>query len=144
MFAGTIDMDKSALNPSDRVELIAPAGSLSIHHARLVHGSAPNRSGLNRSILFYEITSADAYPIMGGMTEFSSLEEFDRRLLCGASTIEPRLEPVPVRIPLPQPSTQGSIYENSKGQCDSRVQRGLRCPGAAKHAAFVDCRSDRS
>jgi hypothetical protein len=51
---------------------------------------------------------------MGAMTPFPSLEAFDHKLLCGSGTLEPRLEPVPVRIPLPQPSTQGSIYEIQK------------------------------
>jgi len=111
VFAGTIDLQASGLDVSDAVALSAPAGSISLHHARLVHGSDTNRSRLDRSILFYEIVCADAYPVMGAMTPFTSLEEFDQRLLCGEGTIEPRLENVPVRIPLPQPSTQGSIYE---------------------------------
>jgi hypothetical protein len=35
-------------------------------------------------------------------------------LLCGTATITPRLADVPVRIPQPQPPTQGSIYEIQK------------------------------
>ena len=30
-------------------------------------------------------------------------------------TIEPRVKPIPVRIPLPQPDARGSIYEIQKG-----------------------------
>lgn len=114
VFAGTVDLQACGLDASEAVKLTAPAGSMSLHHARLVHGSDANRAQRDRSILFYEITCADAYPIMGAMTQLPSLEEFDRRLLCGNGTLEPRLEPVPVRIPLPQPSTQGSIYEIQK------------------------------
>ena len=35
--------------------------------------------------------------------------------MSGTGTIEPRLEAVPVRLPLPPAATQGSIYENQKG-----------------------------
>jgi hypothetical protein len=48
------------------------------------------------------------------MSPFESLEEYDSRLLCGEPTITPRLVEVPVRIPQPQPATQGSIYEIQK------------------------------
>jgi phytanoyl-CoA hydroxylase len=33
----------------------------------------------------------------------------------GSGTIEPRLESVPVRLPLPPAAAQGSIYENQRG-----------------------------
>ena len=59
--------------------------------------------------------AADAFPIMGGMTPFGSIEEYDSRILCGRPTKEPRLEPVPVRIPQPQPEKAGSIYEIQSG-----------------------------
>ena len=36
-------------------------------------------------------------------------------MLCGKSTITPRLRDIPVRIPLPQPDSRGSIYEIQKG-----------------------------
>jgi hypothetical protein len=51
------------------------------------------------------------------MSKFEGMEEYDSRLLCGTPTITPPLTDVPVRIPQPQPATQGSIYE---------IQRALR------------------
>ena len=33
-------------------------------------------------------------------------------MICGKSTIEPRFEKVPVRMPYPPAINQGSIYEN--------------------------------
>lgn len=113
-FAGAMDIAAAGLDLADAVTLTGPAGSISIHHARTVHGSALNRSERDRRILFYEVTAADAFPICGTMSPFGSLEDYDTRLLCGASTITPRLAPVPVRIPQPQPPTQGSIYEIQK------------------------------
>jgi len=58
--------------------------------------------------------AADAFPIAGSRMRYGSLEEFNFRLLCGPPTLEPRLAPVPVRIPYPEAPTQGSIYEVQK------------------------------
>lgn len=35
-------------------------------------------------------------------------------MLCGTPTQEPRLEPIPVRVPQPQPEKNRSIYEVQK------------------------------
>lgn len=113
-FAGAIDMATSGLDMKDAVPLMGPAGSISIHHARIVHGSALNVSTRDRRILFYEMMAADAFPLFGNQHIPATLAEHDSKLLCGDSIIEPRLENVPVRIPLPMPPTQGSIYEVQK------------------------------
>jgi len=111
VFAGAVDLADCGLDPDKALGLTGPAGTISLHHVRLLHGSEQNRSAHDRSMLFYEIACADAFPIMGAMSELTTLQAYDSKLLCGVGTLEPRLEPVPVRIPLPQPRTQGSIYE---------------------------------
>ncbi len=108
-FSGAIAA--SAVDAGKAVALTAPAGSISLHHVRLVHGSDLNRSGRDRRLLLYEITAADAFPIMGALSKLPSIDEYDSRLLCGEPTLEPRLAPVPVRIPQPAPTDFGSIYE---------------------------------
>lgn len=114
VFAGTMDLEACGLDIADAVKLTAPAGSISLHHARIVHGSAPNTSARDRGVIFFEMMAADAFPIFGSMTKSPSIEEYDSRMLCGVSTKEPRLEKVPVRIPQPQPEKAGSIYEVQK------------------------------
>ena len=94
---------------------MGPAGSVSIHHGRIVHGSALNTSNRARRILFYEMMAADAFPIMGSMTRWNGIEDYDTRMLCGKSTLNPRLKDIPVRIPQPQPDVPISIYEIQKG-----------------------------
>jgi ectoine hydroxylase-related dioxygenase (phytanoyl-CoA dioxygenase family) len=111
VFAGAMDLDACGLDIADAVELKGPAGSISIHHGRIVHGSALNRSSSDRRILFLEMMAADAFPVMGGMTQFDGIEDYNSRMLCGETTLEPRLENVPVRIPRPQPEENKSIYE---------------------------------
>ena len=114
-FCGAIDMAASGIDPADAVALTGPAGSVSFHHVRTLHGSDLNRSNQDRALLLYEITSADAWPIQGSMSPVGDLESYDSKLLCGDPTITPRLADVPVRIPLPGPEKEGSIYENQKG-----------------------------
>lgn len=111
VFAGAMDLDACGFDIADAVELNGPAGSISIHHGRVVHGSALNRSSSDRRMLFYEMMAADAFPVMGGMTRFEGIEDYNSRLLCGKPTLAPRVEDVPVRIPQPQPETNRSIYE---------------------------------
>ena len=113
-FVGAMDLEASGLDPADAVPLTGPAGSLTIHHARIVHGSALNTSARDRRILFLEMMAADAFPVMGGRGAWTSLEEFDARMLCGRTTMEPRMQAVPMRVAFPDPPHKGSIYEFQK------------------------------
>ena len=115
VFVGAVDLTSNGLNVDDATRLMGPAGSISIHHGRVLHGSALNTSNRDRRMLFFEIMAADAFPVMGSMTTFDGIEDYDERMLCGRPTLEPRLDPVPVRIPLPQPAKAGSIYEVQSG-----------------------------
>ena len=114
VFAGTIDLAAHGLDPRKATKLMAPAGSISIHHARIIHGSDTNRSSRDRGVIFYEMMAADAFPVFGAMGVAASWEEYEARMLCGSPTREPRLEPVPVRVPQPQPAANQSIYEVQK------------------------------
>ena len=114
VFCGAVDLEAEGLDIADAVPLMGPAGSISIHHARVLHGSALNTSTKDRRIIFYEMMAADAFPIVGGRGKWEGIEEFDERLLCGTGTLEPRVTPCPVRISFPDAPTQGSIYEVQK------------------------------
>ena len=114
VFAGGINMKRSGLDPADAVPLTGPAGSISIHHARIIHGSAQNLSDSPRRLMFFEVMAADAFPVMGGMTRFETIETYNELMLCGAPTLAPRLADVPIRVPQPQPDRNRSIYEIQK------------------------------
>ena len=107
-FCGAVD--PAAIEPeiARAVPLVGSAGSMSFHHVRLLHGSAQNASDQPRALLLYEYAAADAWPLMG-VSDFAG---FNARLVTGPATIEPRVTPVPVRMPLPPALHQGSIYEN--------------------------------
>ncbi len=114
VFAGAMDLEAEGLSLDEAVPLQGPAGSISIHHARIAHGSALNTSTKDRRIIFYEMMAADAFPVVGGRGKWEGLEEFDSRMLCGEPTLEPRVTPCPLRIAYPDGPTQGSIYEVQK------------------------------
>ena len=110
-FAGMVDPVDIGPQIERAVALTGRAGSMSFHHVRALHGSALNTSNRSRNLLLYEVAAADAWPILG-VTDF---DEFNARLLAGKPSVEPRLAPVPVRLPLPPAARQGSIYENQTG-----------------------------
>jgi phytanoyl-CoA hydroxylase len=93
--------------PENAVPIELRAGGISIHHVRTLHASAPNVSSRPRRLYLVQYCAVDAWPLSG----VGDLNRFNADILRGEPTIEPRLAPVPVRIPLPQPARQGSIYE---------------------------------
>ena len=114
VFCGAMDLAADGFDMKDAVPLAGPAGSISIHHARIVHGSALNTSTRDRRIIFFEMMAADAFPIVGGRGGFVDWDEFNGRMLCGRPTLEPRIVPCPVRASYPDAPSQGSIYEVQK------------------------------
>jgi len=111
VFCGAIDVEAAGLDLGRAVKLTGPAGSISLHHARLVHGSDINRSGRDRGLLLYELCAGDAWPLVGTMTSYGDYQSFQGRLLCGEPSNQPRLAAVPVRIPAPFPANAASIYQ---------------------------------
>jgi phytanoyl-CoA hydroxylase len=107
-FCGAIDPVAVKLPYDQAVAVTGKAGSASFHHVRLVHGSAQNSSDQPRQLLLYECGAADAWPLVN----FTTFEEYEGRMLRGESTIEPRVEKVPMRMPFPPALNPGSIYEN--------------------------------
>jgi ectoine hydroxylase-related dioxygenase (phytanoyl-CoA dioxygenase family) len=132
-FCGAIDPANLAwsgggLDLSRAMPCLGKAGSVTVHHVRAVHGSATNFSGRERRFLLFQYRAADAWPLLGFA---GGIEKFDELLLAGEPTLEPRLAPVPVRLPLPPAEHQGSIYEN---QCAS----GRRYFAAADRAVAAE------
>ena len=107
-FSGAIDPVKNPIDFSAAVPLVGTAGSMTFHHVRAVHGSAPNRSVRPRNLLLFQFAANDAFPLVHPIGDLAS---FDRMIVTGEPTIEPRVTEVPVRMPLPPAPQEGSIYE---------------------------------
>ena len=109
-FAGAIDIEKNSIDLSKTVEVTGKAGSITIHHARLLHASKPNNSNSMRKFLLWEFAANDAWPLMG----INNYNDFNKNIISGDIINTPRLSNVPVRMPLPAALNQGSIFENQK------------------------------
>ncbi len=120
VFAGAINPADPLFERDRIVTLTGRAGSMTVHHVRLLHGSAPNMSDRARLICFYELAAADAWPLAGGSTAFVGLtpqqvwEKIQAGMVYGEPTIRPRLADVPVLLPLPPAPDQGSIFKIQK------------------------------
>ena len=115
VFCGAINARSGGLGFATAVKLTAPAGSISLHHVRMVHGSGVNHSGRSRRLLLYELAAADAWPIAGAAGANEEAEGHERLMVAGKPCLTPRLESIPVRMPLPKPDDMSSIYQVQRG-----------------------------
>ncbi len=122
-FCGAMDPAASGIDFSKEVPLTGKAGSITIHHVRAIHGSAPNTSDRDRRLLLFQFRAADAWPLLG----LPDIAAYDKLVVAGSPTLEPRMVDVPVRLPLPPADHAGSIYENQKGLAN----RYFSAPAAA-------------
>ena len=120
VFCGAIDPDDSDFDMSKAVTLTGKARSMTIHHARTLHGSSPNNSNRDRLVLFYECNSADAWPFVGAGAYMKSTNpvqlcnQLEKQMVCGKVSYQPRMDNVPVTIPLPPAPDYGSIFTSQK------------------------------
>ncbi len=120
IFCGAIDPDDSDFDMSKAVTLTGKARSMTIHHARTLHGSSPNNSKRDRLVLFYECNSADAWPLVGAGAYMKSTNpvqlcnQLEKQMVCGKVSYQPRMDNVPVTIPLPPAPDYGSIFTSQK------------------------------
>lgn len=111
-FCGAIDPD--ILEPGFEkaaVPLTGPAGTVTFHHVRALHGSALNRSDRTRRLLLLQYTANDAWPLVQPVTDLGA---YDAMIVAGEPTIHPRMVATPIRLPLPAAMNEGSIYENQR------------------------------
>lgn len=110
-FVGAVTEEK--FRPDGAVPIELKAGGISIHHVRVLHGSAPNRSPNPRRLLLFQFCAGDAWPLIAGDGYW---EDYAGSFVRGGPTNQPRLANVPVRLPRPRPASmpKGSIYETQK------------------------------
>ena len=120
VFCGAINPDDKFFDIDKAVTLTGKARSMTIHHARTLHGSAPNNSEKDRLVLFYECNSADAWPLVGVGAYLNNngpielCRQLEKQMVCGEVSYQPRMESVPVIIPLPPAPDHGSIFTTQK------------------------------
>ena len=86
---------------------------MSVHYARTLHGSAPNRSARPRRLLLATFTATDAWPIGIAI----DVEEFHTRIVRGQPTRRARM--MELEFDIRQHGTARSLYELQAGMKSS-------------------------
>ena len=104
-FIGAIDPAAADFDESSAVALVGPAGSVTVHHVRTVHGSMDSESGRSRRLLNMNYATTATWPLLGLGSVLAmdgpGIEAFHATTVRGEATFEPCMERLPVRIPLP-------------------------------------------
>lgn len=116
VFAGAIAEADLAGLPDGAIDLVAPAGSISIHHVRTLHASANCSAATTRPLLLYSYAAVDALPVFDAY----DLDEYDSRILRGKPVREGRMEALPIRLHLPRRPGTDSIYDDQAVRKDAR------------------------
>ena len=106
------DVDIDALDVASAVYLGGPAGSITAHNCRCVHGSAPNRAPKPRPLLLCAYSAAHAIPI----TNLTAKGKYAEVIVRGDRAKWAQFDPRPVLLP-PDWSKTGykSIFEHQQG-----------------------------
>ena len=93
--------------------LTGSAGTVVFFHCRTIHSSGHNHLNSNRPLILFGYRACDAWPIFndGNPHPEVDLENYDKNIIIGKSTIKPRSAKVPVIIPLPKKKHFVSIYQ---------------------------------
>lgn len=89
------DEDAAKIDPKDEIYLPGPAGSVTIHNCRTIHGSKPNRSDLGRPLLLNVYSSADAIPY----THNPLYSKYDQAIVRGQAARWAHHDPRPCLLP---------------------------------------------
>ncbi len=76
VFCGAMNPENRDVDYGKALPLLGKAGSITVHHVRAIHGSAPNVSDRDRRLLLLQFRAADAWPLLGyagGIEKFNSL-----------------------------------------------------------------------
>ena len=108
VFAGGVDAVELEDQLSNAVNLTGSAGSITIHHVRMLHASRNCTNHSTRPLLLFSYCAVDAFPIF----ERYDIAEYDSRILRGAPVKQGRMEALPFRIHVPVKPGTDSIYDN--------------------------------
>ncbi|MEE8608352.1 MAG: phytanoyl-CoA dioxygenase family protein [Nitrospiraceae bacterium] len=89
------DDEAAALDASKIVYLDGPAGSVTIHNCRTIHGSKPNLSEESRPLLLNAYAAADAFPY----THNPLYSKYDQKIVRGKAARWAHHDPRPCLVP---------------------------------------------
>jgi ectoine hydroxylase-related dioxygenase (phytanoyl-CoA dioxygenase family) len=95
------DADLARIDVAAAVFPVGPAGSITVHNCRTVHGSLPNRSNRERPLLLQTYSAADAFPY----TDIVRRSPHGDMLIRGQPARWARHDPRPCQVGPSQPRT---------------------------------------
>ena len=90
------ERDVAAIDVGNAKYMVGPAGSLTIHNCRTLHGSPANTSDKGRPLLLYVLTSADAFPYTPNPIPSP---KYDAAMICGKPARFAHIDPIPCEVP---------------------------------------------
>jgi ectoine hydroxylase len=99
--------DVVKVDPKKAVYLVGPAGSITLHNCRTVHGSPKNTSDLGRPLLLYTLSSADAFPYTVNPIRSSK----DQQIIRGRRAAFAHHDPRPCLMPPDWSAGYTSIFD---------------------------------
>lgn len=106
------EVDLKKLDLASAVYLPGPAGSITIHNCRTIHGSKPNRSDLGRPLLLNVYSSADALPY----TKNPLYSKYDQAIVRGQRARWSHVDPEPCLVPPDWSGGYTSIFAYQQGE----------------------------
>ncbi len=104
--------DEAGLDAGKAVYLDGPAGSLTIHNCRTLHGSKPNRSDEGRPLLLNVYAGADAFTY----THNPLKSKYDQAIVRGAPARWAHHDPRPCLLPPDWSGGYSSIFAVQQGE----------------------------
>ncbi|MCY4114984.1 MAG: phytanoyl-CoA dioxygenase family protein [Chloroflexi bacterium] len=114
------DADAANLDLENVEYMTGPAGSLTIHNCRTVHGSPPNQSDTGRPLLLYAYSSADAFTY----TYNPIMSSFYGTIVRGEPARYAHHDPRPCQIPPDWSGGYQSLFATQQGE-DEDVAPGM-------------------
>jgi ectoine hydroxylase len=104
------DADLARVDVARAVFPVGPAGSITVHNCRTVHGSAPNRSNQERPLLLQTYAAADAFPY----TDIVRRSPHGDMLIRGNPARWARHDPRPCQVGPAQPRTIFEVQQRER------------------------------
>ena len=106
------DADAASLSLEEVEYMTGPAGSLTIHNCRTVHGSPPNQSDTGRPLLLYAYSSADAFTY----TYNPIMSSYYGAIVRGQPARYAHHDPRPCQIPPDWSGGYQSLFASQQGE----------------------------
>jgi ectoine hydroxylase-related dioxygenase (phytanoyl-CoA dioxygenase family) len=113
------DADVATIDTKKARYMVGPAGSLTLHNCRTVHGSPVNTSDKGRPLLLYVLSSGDAFPYTANPIPSA---RYENAMIRGERPRFAHIDPTPCAVPPDWSRGYTSIFALQQGEdADARL-----------------------